>query len=57
MPHQGIHVMASSWPATAYMLQRKEVPPLLRAPVVHDIARRLGKRAPQARTAVMRLTE
>ena len=39
--------MASSWPATAYMLQRKDSPPLLRAPLVHDIARKLGKKPSQ----------
>ena len=39
--------MASSWPATAYMLQRKDSPALLRAPLVHDIARKLGKRPAQ----------
>ena len=39
--------MASSWPATAYMLHRKEVPALLRAPLVASIARRLGKRPAQ----------
>jgi alcohol dehydrogenase (NADP+) len=44
---QGVHVMASSWPATAYMLHRKEVPALLRAPLVASIARRLGKRPAQ----------
>jgi len=44
---QGLHVMASSWPATAYMLQRKDSPALLRAPLVHDIARKLGKKPSQ----------
>ncbi|BDA45305.1 probable NADPH-dependent aldo-keto reductase, chloroplastic [Coccomyxa sp. Obi] len=44
---QGVHVMASSWPATAYMLHRKEVPALLRAPLVANIARSLGKRPAQ----------
>jgi diketogulonate reductase-like aldo/keto reductase len=44
---QGVHVMASSWPATAYMLHRKEVPALLRSPLVHDISRRMGKRPAQ----------
>lgn len=44
---QGVHVMASSWPATAYMLHRKEAPALLRAPLVASIARRLGKRPEQ----------
>lgn len=44
---QGVHVMASSWPATAYMLHRKEVPALLRAPLVAEIARRLRKRPAQ----------
>ena len=39
--------MASSWPATAYMLQRKDSPALLRAPLVHDIARKLGKKPSQ----------
>ena len=39
--------MASSWPATAYMLHRKEVPALLRAPLVANIARSLGKRPAQ----------
>lgn len=39
--------MASSWPATAYMLHRREVPALLRAPLVHDIARKVGKKPAQ----------
>ncbi|KAK9915503.1 hypothetical protein WJX75_000016 [Coccomyxa subellipsoidea] len=44
---QGVHVMASSWPATAYMLQHKDVPALLRKPLVTNIARSMGKRPAQ----------
>lgn len=47
MPWQGVHVMASSWPATAYMLQHKHVPALLRKPLVTNIARSMGKHPAQ----------
>ncbi|KAK9915836.1 hypothetical protein WJX75_004875 [Coccomyxa subellipsoidea] len=43
---QGVHVMASSWLATAYMLQH-DVPALLRKPLVTNIARSMGKRPAQ----------
>jgi hypothetical protein len=35
------------------MLHRREVPALLRAPVVHDIARRVGKKPAQVRGACL----
>ena len=38
---------ASSWPSTAYMLHRKDAPQLLREPVVQDVAKQLGRKAPQ----------
>ena len=38
---------ASSWPATAYMLHRKDAPALLREPVVLEVAKAIGKKAPQ----------
>ena len=42
-----MHVMASSWPATAYMLHRKDAPALLREPVVLDVAKATGRKPAQ----------
>ena len=39
--------MASSWPATAYMLHKKDAPALLRDPVVQAKASMLGKHPSQ----------
>ena len=47
MKVQGIHVMASSWPATAYMLQRKDAPAVLSDPTVVEVARKQGKHPSQ----------
>lgn len=44
---QGLHVMASSWPATAYMLHKKDAPALLSEPTVLETASRIGKHASQ----------
>ena len=44
---QGLHVMASSWPATAYMLHRKDAPALLSDQVVVSKSRMLGKHPSQ----------
>ena len=39
--------MASSWPATAYMLHKKDAPALLSEPTVLETASRIGKHASQ----------
>ena len=44
---QGLHVMASSWPATAYMLHKKDAPALLSEPTVLEVASRMSKHASQ----------
>lgn len=44
---QGLHVMASSWPATAYMLHKKDAPALLSEATVLEVARRMGKHPSQ----------